>query len=188
MDVRTILLGFLMYGSMTGYELKKFFEMSFSFFSGLSYGSIYPALKKMEEEGLITMAMEVQDGAPNKKVYTISDSGRAAFVAGLKVPVEFERQRQPLLTRLFFFSFLSREERLAITETYLRSVEKMGQSVEAARPEIEICADRYQRLCLEFGTRFLRDLAANITDLLEALKSEAPCPGDPACKPLEGKP
>ena len=67
MDVKNIILGFLMYGSMTGYELKKFFSISFSFFSGLSYGSIYPALRKMEKEGLITMRLEVQDGAPNRR-------------------------------------------------------------------------------------------------------------------------
>ena len=58
MDVKSIILGFLMHGSMTGYELKKFFTLSFSFFSGLSYGSIYPALKGMEKEGLISMQIE----------------------------------------------------------------------------------------------------------------------------------
>ena len=48
MDVQSVLLGFLMRSSMTGYDLRKAFSMSFSFFSGLSYGSIYPSLKKME--------------------------------------------------------------------------------------------------------------------------------------------
>ena len=62
MDVKTIILGFLMDNSMTGYELKKAFSISFSFFSGISYGSIYPALKKMEGEGLITMIHQIADG------------------------------------------------------------------------------------------------------------------------------
>lgn len=119
MDVQTILLGFLMFGSMTGYELKKFFEMSFSFFSGLSYGSIYPALKRMEKEGLITMELQVQDGTPNRKVYTITDSGRTAFVEGLKAPVEFERRKHPLLSRLFFFSFLPPRTECASWKTTL---------------------------------------------------------------------
>lgn len=186
MDIRTILLGFLMYGGMTGYELKKIFEISFSFFSGLSYGSIYPALKGMEKDGLITMELKVQDGTPNRKVYTITEAGRAAFIEGLKVPVEFERQKHLLLTRLFFFSFLSPGERLGITETYLRSVEKMRQEVEAARPEIPPQADSYQRLCFEFGIRFLSDLAANITWLLETLRAEPASPEDPGRKPPEG--
>jgi DNA-binding PadR family transcriptional regulator len=173
MDVKTILLGFLMYTSMTGYELKKFFEISFSFFSGLSYGSIYPTLRKMEREGLITMALQVQDGSPNRKVYTITDAGRAAFIEGLKVPVHFERQKHPILTRLFFFSFLPNEDRQRIMENYLQSVERMQHEVEALRPEIPAHADRYQRLCLELGIRFLRDLAANITWLMEIVGSES---------------
>ena len=59
MDVQSVLLGFLMRQSMTGYDLKKAFSMSFSFFSGLSYGSIYPALKKMERQGLISKQLEI---------------------------------------------------------------------------------------------------------------------------------
>jgi DNA-binding PadR family transcriptional regulator len=186
MDVKTILLGFLIYGSMTGYELKKVFEISFSFFSGLSYGSIYPALKKMEEEGLITMELQVQDGTPNRKVYTITEVGKAAFAEGIKVPVKFERQKHPLLARLFFFSFLPHEDRLTITENYLCSVEKMRKEVEALRPEIPQHADRYQGLCIDFGIRFLSDLEANITWLLENLRVEPATPEDSHCKPTRG--
>jgi len=76
MDVRSIILGFLMGQSMTGYELRKFFSLSFSFFSGLSYGSIYPALRKLESEGLISMALQVRDASPNRKIYTITERGR----------------------------------------------------------------------------------------------------------------
>jgi DNA-binding PadR family transcriptional regulator len=188
MDVKTILLGFLMYMSMTGYELKKFFEISFSFFSGLSYGSIYPALRKMEEEGLITMELQVQDGTPNRKVYTITEAGKASFIVGLKVPVEFERQKHPLLSRLFFFSFLTTIDRLNIMENYLQSVQKMRQEVEALGPEIPEHADRYQRLCLEFGIRYLKDLAANTTWLLESIRAESTSLEDSQRKPKGGAP
>ena len=76
MDIKSILLGFLMKQSMTGYELKKAFSISFSHFSGISYGSIYPALKKLEKEGLVTMELQIQDGTPNRKIYTVTDAGR----------------------------------------------------------------------------------------------------------------
>jgi DNA-binding PadR family transcriptional regulator len=169
MDVKSILLGFLMYGSMTGYELKKFFSMSFSFFSGLSYGSIYPALKKMEEERLITMRLEAQEGAPNKKVYTITDAGREAFLRALKEPFEFERSKDPLLTHMFFFAHLSPQERMASAATYLDSVKEVQKELEAARPEIETHADRFQYLCFQFGLRFFDALVGNISQILDAL-------------------
>ena len=102
MDVKTMLLGFLMNSSMTGYEIKKRFSLSFSFFSGLSYGSIYPALRKLEQEGLITLKVEIQDGSPNRKVYTITDEGRKVFLENLRAPFALEQPKMAFLARLFY--------------------------------------------------------------------------------------
>ena len=170
MDVKSIILGFLMYKGMTGYELKKFFSISFSFFSGLSYGAIYPALKKMAEEGLITMQLQIQDGTPNKKVYTITEKGKEFFLQSLRVPMPFEKQRSPFLIRLFFFSHLSPEKRILNARQYLGSVEEVQRSLEAVRPEVEAHADPFQLLCFEFGVRFHRDLARNISEIIQALE------------------
>ena len=170
MDVQSILLGLLMWKSMTGYEMNKVFSISFSFFSGLSYGSIYPALKKMERQGLITMELEIQDGAPNKKVYTITEAGRQAFLEALKAPPAPERYKDVFLMRLFFFDYLSPEERMAIAGEYLGSIEAMQQRLESARPEIEAHADRFQYLCFQFGLRFFEDLRKNIAETIQALE------------------
>lgn len=170
MDVRSTLLGFLMYGNMTGYDLKKYFSLSFSFFSGLSYGSIYPALKKMEQEGMISMKVEIQDGAPNRKVYSITDSGRAAFVNALKIDYPVERPKSPFLTRLFFFSHLSQEERLASAVQHMESIRQVQRELEAVGPQIETNADPYQKLCYQFGVRFYRDLLNNIEEVVGTLE------------------
>jgi DNA-binding PadR family transcriptional regulator len=171
MDVGSILLGFLMHRSMTGYELKKFFSISFSFFSGLSYGSIYPALRKMEKAGLITMHLEVQDGSPNRKVYTITEAGKRAFFAALRSPLPVERHKNAFLVRLFFFAHLSRQERLEVAGGYLNSIEQVQKELESARPQIESHADRHQLLCFRFGVAVCRDLARNISEVVQALEN-----------------
>lgn len=168
-----MLLGFLLRGSKTGYELRKVFALSFSFFSGLSYGSIYPALKRMEQEGLITMQLEIQDGSPNRKVYTITDSGRETFFQALKEPLHFEKQRNGFLTRLFFFAHLSQEERIGSARQYLASVTQLREELEAAGPEIQRRADRYQYLCYQFGLRFFEDLSNNLSQVIHALEEPA---------------
>lgn len=170
MDVRSTLLGFLMYGNMTGYDLKKIFSLSFSFFSGLSYGSIYPALKKMEQEGLISLQVEVQDGTPNRKVYSITDAGRTAFIHALKTSNPAERPKSPFLTRLFFFSNLSPEERLVSAAQHLESVKQVQKELGAIGPQIETDADPYQKLCYQFGVRYYRDLVSNISEVVRALE------------------
>jgi DNA-binding PadR family transcriptional regulator len=172
MDLQSVLLGFLMNKSMTGYDLKKAFSISFSFFSGLSYGSIYPALKKMETQGLVSRRMEIQDGAPNRKIYTITDAGKRAFLDSLESPVVPEQPRNPLLMKLFFFEHLSAEKRHTITVHYLDSIEELRKRLDAARPEVEACADRFQYLCFQFGLRFVEDLTRNVFEIIKGLKTE----------------
>ena len=172
MDVQTILLGFLNRFSMTGYELKKAFSLSFFYFSGLSYGSIYPALKRMESQGLISMEMEIQEGAPNRKVYTITEKGKQFFIDSLGEPIQMERFRNAFIMKVFFMADLSKKQREAILDDYLETIRVMRESLKQAHPEILTRADRYQYLCYKFGQRFFGDYVKNISDLIQELKEE----------------
>ncbi len=170
MDVKSIILGFLMQESMTGYELKKAFSISFSFFSGLSYGSIYPALRKMEAEGLITLEIKVQDGTPNRKVYTITEKGRGIFLSSVREPFPLEMQRYNFLMHLFFFSHLSPEERIGLASEHLKSIDRIKSALSDVASEVEKVADRYQLLCFRLGVRFLNDLSSNVSDTIRELE------------------
>ena len=171
MDVQSVLLGFLMNSSMTGYDLRKAFSMSFSFFSGLSYGSIYPSLKKMESRGLISKQVEIQDGTPNRKVYTITEAGKRVFLDALRSPFVPEQPKNAFLMRLFFFAHLSRDEREAIALRQLDSVERLSKELESVRPEVEARADRFQYLCFQIGLRYFENLANDLSRLVEALRN-----------------
>lgn len=84
MNVRTICLAILYDGEATGYEIRKLsVEGEYSYFVDASFGSIYPALAKLEAENLVTSHVEQQDGKPAKKVYLITPAGRQAFIASL---------------------------------------------------------------------------------------------------------
>ena len=82
MSLKHALLGFINYGPMTGYELKKFFDTSVAHFWNAELSQIYPALKAMESEGLVEMKVEVQDDRPNRKVYSITENGRRELLNG----------------------------------------------------------------------------------------------------------
>lgn len=84
MNVRTLCLGILWFEDATGYEIRKqASEGCFSHFIEASYGSIYPALNKLTKEGLVTWRSETQEGKPPRKVYSLTEQGRAALIAGL---------------------------------------------------------------------------------------------------------
>ncbi|HQZ12128.1 MAG TPA: PadR family transcriptional regulator [Devosia sp.] len=84
MNVRTICLAILYDGEATGYEIRKLsVEGEYSYFIDASYGSIYPALQKLETDKLVTSRVEQQEGKPSKKVYAITSAGRTAFINSL---------------------------------------------------------------------------------------------------------
>ncbi len=97
MDVRTICLGILTRGDATGYEIKKLFEDDgYQHFVEASFGSIYPALNRLTEEGLVSVRAEAQEKRPDRKVYSITPAGRsrvhrlaAEAAAGRPPPLAF---------------------------------------------------------------------------------------------------
>ncbi|HEY4201672.1 MAG TPA: PadR family transcriptional regulator [Devosiaceae bacterium] len=98
MNVRTVCLSILYEGEATGYEIRRMtVEGECSYFVEASFGSIYPALAKMEAEGLVTSRVEPQDGKPAKKVYSITEAGRHEFVQSLFEPIGEEVFRSPFL-------------------------------------------------------------------------------------------
>lgn len=98
MNVRTLCLSILYEGEATGYEIRRLcVEGECSYFIEASFGSIYPALAKLEDEGLVTSRTEQQDGKPAKKVYSITEAGRAAFAQQLSEPLAEDVFRSPFL-------------------------------------------------------------------------------------------
>jgi len=103
MDSKTLCLGALMLGDASGYEIKKLFEEGpFNYFHQTSFGSIYPALGKLTEEGLVTCDEHEQEGRPDKKVYSLTDAGRDAFKKALGGSPARDKIRSESMYMLFF--------------------------------------------------------------------------------------
>lgn len=108
MDVKTLCLAVLSKGEASGYEIKKAFEEGpFAHFQTASFGAIYPALARLTAEEMVTVTEQAQDGKPDKKVYRLSDSGRAAMLASLEIEPGPDQVRSDLLFLLFFADHLA---------------------------------------------------------------------------------
>ena len=84
MNVRTLCLGVLFFGDATGYEIRKSAQDGpFAHFIQASFGAIYPALIKLEQEGLVASREERQSGKPDRKIYSLTPDGLTAFKAAL---------------------------------------------------------------------------------------------------------
>src|SRR5215469_14030463 len=121
MDVRTICLGILTRGDATGYEIKKLFEDDgYQHFIEASFGSIYPALGRLTEEGLVSVREEAQEKRPDRKVYSITAAGRAAFFGALMKPLPEDRHRSPFIFAMLFSHLLPTERTREMLDDYIR--------------------------------------------------------------------
>jgi len=109
MDVKTVCLGMLTDGAASGYDLKKQFESSFAHFFAAGYGSIYPALSSLAEQGLVTCEHVPQAGKPDRKVYAITDDGMAFLLKALENPTPCHKVRSEFLATMCFAHLMPEE-------------------------------------------------------------------------------
>ena len=104
------LLGFLQYDSKTGYDLKQTMDKSTNHFWHAKQSQIYKTLKQLEEDGMVISHPEPQESRPDRRVYTITETGQYAMQDWLKEPVtKLETNKQLLLLKLFFSGKMEKE-------------------------------------------------------------------------------
>ena len=132
MDVKTVCLGMLTDGAASGYDLKKNFESTFGHFFAAGYGSIYPALSSLAEQGLVTCEHIPQEGKPDRKVYEITPDGRTFLLTALENPAPSHKVRSEFLATMCFAHLMTPEQvevvldsRIEDTERYLAMFSKI---------------------------------------------------------------
>lgn len=144
MDARTLCLGVLSLGEASGYEIRKIVEEGpFSQFHETSFGSIYPALKDLGAQGLVTYEVQTQDGRPDKKVYRITGEGRAALAKALLTPPVKDKVRSDAIFMLFFGNLVSAGRRLEVFEFYRENIRRQMEDLDCSCGDGEPAARRF---------------------------------------------
>ena len=176
------ILGLLNDAPMHGYELRKRVLGLLGGFRPLSYGSLYPALKRMREQGWIcaqdpadTSRVLPADAPPltgkrGKVVYALTAEGKERFADLLAEsgPQEWEDERFDV--RLAFFAQTDADLRLQILEGRRRRVEERRDGLRAALARTRERVDRYTLELQQHGldsvdreVRWLSELIADET-------------------------
>jgi DNA-binding PadR family transcriptional regulator len=155
MDVKTIILGFLNEREMSGYDIKQAFSNSIGFFYDASFGAIYPALRKLEEDGYVTKQEVIQSGKPNKIMYSITDKGREMFHEEMMTPILQPVLRSDMLVKFFFAGKRSEEEQKAIYEGGLEMQKKLLAKTKKAYAKMADSMDDFQKFCWQYTLHHL---------------------------------
>lgn len=73
--------------SGSGYELARRFDRSIGYFWAATHQQIYRTLRAMEDDGWVHVTPVVQQGRPDKKVYTVSGNGRVELARWIAEPL-----------------------------------------------------------------------------------------------------
>lgn len=178
MNIRTICLAILAHGEASGYDLKKNWEDGpFSYLGGASFGSIYPALARLEQDGLIKSREETQPGKPPRRVYALTAAGREAFVAEMSVAPEKDIFRSHFGIIALCTPFLPRE---TIARAIDERLKQQRTEIAQLEPLVEQEQHRSVGWLLEWGIAQFKNEVAFIEanrERLEALAGST-TPGD----------
>jgi DNA-binding PadR family transcriptional regulator len=73
---RHFILGLLTKRSMSGYDIRRLLRSLGWLLGNPSFGTIYPALHALLEDGLVTVEVVPHPSRPPRKIYTITEAGR----------------------------------------------------------------------------------------------------------------
>ena len=143
MDVRTLCLGMLTFRDASGYDIKKQFQGPLRHFFDASYGSLYPALNKLADEGLLQCTAELQDKRPDKKIYRITPQGRIAFLDELMKLPGRDHFRSEFVATLLFADLLPARHLAALIDERLGTYEESMVELAARAKDSETVGQRF---------------------------------------------
>jgi DNA-binding PadR family transcriptional regulator len=156
------ILGLLHQSPMHGYELRKQLAQVLGGLRSISYGSLYPALKRMHAAGLIATdepdphALLPADAPPltgrrGKVVYRITAEGKERFAELLADSGPQSFDDDGFGVHLAFFSRTPAEIRMRILEGRRRAVEERRESLRSVLARAGEQIDRYTRELHQLG-------------------------------------
>ncbi len=119
-ELKYAILGLLNQKSMSGYELSAEFESALNEFWSAKHSQIYPELKKLTQEGMITYEVAISGHVLQKKIYTITDAGREDFLRWLAEDQPISPTPKDVFRlRVFFSGELTPQQRRSMFEGHL---------------------------------------------------------------------
>ena len=128
------ILGLLsVHPDLSGYDMRKGIQNSIGYFWAESYGQLYPALKRLADQGLIAPSSSTSNGRKSRQTYVITDAGHTALRQWLALPFHNEPPRNEFLLKLFF----GREAAPGVATAHVRDLNERNRRMLDMLTKIE---------------------------------------------------
>jgi DNA-binding PadR family transcriptional regulator len=167
-------LGLLNESPMHGYELRKRVTSLLGWGRVLSYGSLYPCLKQMQRDGLLTVDTAVEAPAAlasrrAKIVYKLTAEGKERFATLVSAAGPSAWEDENFGVHFAFFGSTSAENRLRILEGRRSRLE---ERLEGVRTSLARSRERRDSYTLELQRHGLESVEREVRWLNELIDSE----------------
>lgn len=176
-------LGLLHESPLHGYELRKRLNLLLGWGRLLSYGSLYPALKRLLRAGWITEVTATSPGVSRRQriVYQITPAGRQFFGEQITDTGPAAWEDDTFNTRFAFFSRTDADVRLRILEGRLS---RLQERLDRARHSSRGGDDRYLSELRRHSIESVEREVAWLTDLINAERSPGQSGGQSVGQPV----
>lgn len=180
------ILGLLNYEPMSGYDIVKAFDSSLQFFWHVQKSHIYLELKKLEKEGCICGERVIQSDRPNKKIFSITETGKKEFMSWLAKGADENtlQFKSAFLMKIFFGGNMPPEQSIEILkkykadcEEYLKSMDSTPESIEEYGSDMETYQTMYWQFTVDYGYGVIKNCiewAERCIEKLESVNEEKP--------------
>ena len=166
------ILGLLKERGMHGYQLKKRLADTLGSFWQVSYGSLYPALKRLQRQGAVEMVFPKEDVGRRKNVYRITAEGEALFAEMLERAGQEATADSGFSVRFAFFKYLKPETRIRLLERRRAFLEGRGNSLQDSLRSYKERIDNYTLSLMEHGEEATQQDIAWLDDLIRAERKQ----------------
>lgn len=171
------ILGMLSFADKSGYEVSKSLRSGTAYFWAESDGQIYPILKRLCYEGLVSYVEDVTPGKRVRKIYSLTEDGQSELNDWLvREPTTFNIRNEFLL-QLFFGHNVAAEHNIEKIQFYQLALKKQLKTYDEIEKQIKAKNEHptYLLLSLSYGQYAIKaeiawcDVAVSI---LEELKND----------------
>jgi DNA-binding PadR family transcriptional regulator len=173
------ILGLLKDRAMHGYQLKKHLADTLGSFWQVSYGSLYPALKRLQRQEAVEMIFPKDELGRRKNVYRITPKGEELFADLLEQAGQEAAEDNGFSVRLTFFKFLKPESRIRLLERRRAFLEGRGSSLKQSLQRYRERIDNYTLSLMNHELRTTEDDIRWLDELIQAERRQVRTPASP---------
>jgi DNA-binding PadR family transcriptional regulator len=131
------ILGKLMHRPMHGYVLKSIINAAVEPFRRLSWGTLYPLMRKLEQQGFIAVQGGKSDDGRGTKPYYTTPRGKARFIELMLSPAErYTEIRDLFRVKLSNIGHIAMEDQRLIVADYHAQLAAIVKPSEAMASEV----------------------------------------------------